>query len=46
MVLFAMAMPLALLSGRHQGQRLQARIDDLDALTGGERASRHVRERA
>jgi len=28
-------MPLALLYGRYQGRRFQARIEDVDALTGG-----------
>lgn len=35
LALFAVAMPLALVYGRSQGRRFQARIDDLDALTGG-----------
>jgi len=35
LALFTMAMPLALLYGRNQGRRFQARIDDVDALTGG-----------
>lgn len=32
---FAVAMPLALVVGRRRARWLQARIDDLDALTGG-----------
>ena len=35
MAVFAVAMPLALMVGRHDARRFQARIDDLDALTGG-----------
>ncbi len=34
-VMFAVAMPLALLVGHRRARRTQARIDDLDALTGG-----------
>jgi len=30
-----LAVAYALLYGRHQGRRFQARIDDVDALTGG-----------
>ena len=33
-LIFVSAMPLALLYGRHQGQRFQSRVEDLDALTG------------
>jgi hypothetical protein len=40
LALFAMAMPLALLYGRHQGRQFETRIDDLDALTGRATSSR------
>lgn len=35
LAVFAVAMPLALVVGRRRARRFQARIDDLDALTGG-----------